>query len=127
MVLAFAACEKKQAATQVPPSSPAAQTAPPAASPPVSATEPAQTAPPTPGYEQAAPDTGQPSGAPGAPGAPGSSGASGASTEYTVGEGDTLSSIARAHGLNSRDIATWNNLKDPNRIHQGQTLRMTPE
>jgi lipoprotein NlpD len=45
---------------------------------------------------------------------------------YTVVAGDTLSGIARKHGLSRDDIANWNQLANPNEIRVGQTLRMTP-
>ncbi|MBI1889293.1 MAG: LysM peptidoglycan-binding domain-containing protein [Burkholderiales bacterium] len=44
---------------------------------------------------------------------------------YTVAAGDTLSGIARKHGLSQQDIVNWNNLANPNEIQVGQTLRMT--
>ncbi|HJV72794.1 MAG TPA: LysM peptidoglycan-binding domain-containing protein [Noviherbaspirillum sp.] len=50
---------------------------------------------------------------------------SGSSGEYTVSAGDTLSGIARDHGVNRADLARWNDIKDPNRIHPGQTLRFS--
>ena len=43
---------------------------------------------------------------------------------YTVKKGDTLYSIALEHGQSYRDIAAWNNLDDPNKIHVGQQLRI---
>jgi lipoprotein NlpD len=45
---------------------------------------------------------------------------------YTVKKGDTLYSIALEHGQDYRDVATWNNLDNPNRIRVGQQLRMSP-
>jgi len=45
---------------------------------------------------------------------------------YIVEKGETLYGIALAFGQNWRDIATWNDLKDPNRIKQGQRLRVLP-
>lgn len=69
----------------------------------------------------------------GTPGAPETSATSGASDssgsseeDYTVAPGDTLSSIARSHGVKYQDLANWNDIKDPNQIREGQTLRMTP-
>ncbi len=43
---------------------------------------------------------------------------------YTVKKGDTLYSIALEHGQSYRDIAAWNKLDDPNKIHVGQQLRV---
>lgn len=65
------------------------------------------------------------SGASGTSGTSGTAGTSGTSADYVVTRGDTLSGIARQRGLNSQDIAQWNNIQDPNRIQEGQTLRMT--
>ena len=44
---------------------------------------------------------------------------------YTVRRGDTLLRIALDHGQNYRDIVAWNNLRDPDDIKVGQTLRIT--
>ena len=41
---------------------------------------------------------------------------------YTVSSGDTLSSIAARHGLNMKDLASWNSIADPNKINIGQKL-----
>lgn len=88
--------------------------------PPVTATEPAQPTPQASATEPAKPAT------PATPPATTkSSGSSGSADEYTVAEGDTLSSIAQQHGMNYQDLATWNNLQDPNMIRPGQTLRLT--
>jgi lipoprotein NlpD len=44
---------------------------------------------------------------------------------YTVKQGDTLFSIAKAHGVDYRELAAWNNI-DPASIKVGQQLRLTP-
>jgi lipoprotein NlpD len=41
---------------------------------------------------------------------------------YVVRAGDTLYSIAFRYGLDQREIATWNNLRNPNQIVAGQRL-----
>jgi LysM repeat protein len=46
--------------------------------------------------------------------------------QYKVATGDTLSGIAKKHGLKYQDIAKWNNIQDPRRIQPGQTLRLHP-
>lgn len=51
--------------------------------------------------------------------------ASGGAGYYTVKKGDTLYSIALEHGQSYRDIAAWNKLDDPNKIHVGQQLRIS--
>jgi lipoprotein NlpD len=45
---------------------------------------------------------------------------------YTVKRGDTLLRIALDHGLEYRELATWNAIENPNRIEVGQVLRLTP-
>lgn len=45
---------------------------------------------------------------------------------YTVKQGDTLFSIARANNVPLRDFAAWNNLEIPYVITIGQQLRLTP-
>ncbi|MAF81784.1 MAG: peptidase M23 [Proteobacteria bacterium] len=46
---------------------------------------------------------------------------------YTVRKGDTLYGIALAFGQNWRDIASWNNLTDPDKIKVGEKLRVVPK
>ena len=41
---------------------------------------------------------------------------------HTVKRGDTLVSIALQYGLDYRDLVTWNNIANPNRIEIGQVL-----
>lgn len=41
-----------------------------------------------------------------------------------VKKGETLHSIALDQGLDYKELATWNNLEDPNRITVGQQLRI---
>ena len=55
---------------------------------------------------------------------PGTAGAAGAG-EYTVAPGDTLGGIARRHKLNPGDLASWNNIQNPDRIEKGQKLRLS--
>ena len=43
---------------------------------------------------------------------------------YQVKRGDTLYSIALEHGADFREIAQWNHLDNPNRIREGQLLRI---
>jgi lipoprotein NlpD len=45
---------------------------------------------------------------------------------YTVKPGDTLIRIALESGQNWRDIASWNNLENPNLIEVGQVVRVVP-
>lgn len=44
---------------------------------------------------------------------------------YTVKRGDTLHQIALEHGLDYRDLASWNGIENLNVIRVGQTLRLT--
>ncbi len=43
---------------------------------------------------------------------------------YTVRRGDTLSSIARRHGVSTKDLARWNGLKTKSRLKAGQRLTL---
>lgn len=43
---------------------------------------------------------------------------------YVVKKGDTLYSIALDHGLDYRDLVSWNALENPNLIRVGQPLRV---
>ncbi|CAB3779785.1 hypothetical protein LMG28688_00925 [Paraburkholderia caffeinitolerans] len=45
---------------------------------------------------------------------------------YRVKPGDTLYRIALENGQNYRDVATWNNLTNPNQIEVDQLLRVAP-
>lgn len=66
----------------------------------------------------------------------GASGCSGRSTNeflgnwdshaYTVKSGETLHAIAWRYNLDYLDVAKWNNLKSPYKIHAGQRLTLSP-
>jgi len=45
---------------------------------------------------------------------------------HRVKRGETLYGIALENGQDHRDIARWNTIEDPNRIREGQLLRVTP-
>ena len=45
---------------------------------------------------------------------------------YVVQRGDTLLSIARANGVDHRELAALNNIENPGRIFVGQQLRLRP-
>ncbi|CAH2771159.1 MAG: Murein hydrolase activator NlpD [uncultured Caballeronia sp.] len=45
---------------------------------------------------------------------------------YRVKQGDTLYRIALENGQNYRDIASWNNMTNPNQIEVDQLLRLAP-
>lgn len=45
---------------------------------------------------------------------------------YRIQSGDTLFKIAFEYGLDSRDLAVWNELPDPSHIRSGDLLRMNP-
>ncbi|WGD81779.1 N-acetylmuramoyl-L-alanine amidase [Bacillus subtilis] len=53
-----------------------------------------------------------------------SGGSSGSGTTYTVKKGDTLSAIAKEHGVSVANLQKWNNIKDPNKITVGQKLKL---
>jgi hypothetical protein len=46
------------------------------------------------------------------------------SSGYTVVKGDTLSAIGKKFGVNWRDIASLNQVKNPDLIHPGQVFRI---
>jgi lipoprotein NlpD len=46
--------------------------------------------------------------------------------EVVVQKGDTLFALAFQHGLDYRDLASWNNLPSPDNIQVGQILRLNP-
>ena len=109
------------------PAPPTAATTPSEPAPPMAATTPSQPAAPSQAQTGSSTEPAAPSGtaaqAPAA--APAAGQTSGSSGEYTVAAGDTLSSIARDHGLKYQDVARWNNIQNPNRIQPGQSLRLT--
>ena len=72
-----------------------------------------------------APGAGSPAPKPAAPAATAPPAVVAAGT-YVVKRGDTLYGIALDHGHDYRDIATWNNLANPNQIQIGQVLRVIP-
>lgn len=51
-------------------------------------------------------------------------GGDGPGGSYTVARGDTLYGIAFRHGVNYRDLASWNNIQSPYTIYPGQELRL---
>ncbi|CAN2247498.1 N-acetylmuramoyl-L-alanine amidase [Bacillus vallismortis] len=53
-----------------------------------------------------------------------SSSSSSSGSTYTVKKGDTLSAIAKEHGVSVANLQGWNNIKDPNKITVGQKLRL---
>ncbi|GAB2494584.1 peptidoglycan DD-metalloendopeptidase family protein [Arenimonas alkanexedens] len=46
--------------------------------------------------------------------------------QYLVRAGDTLYGIAFRHGLDYREVATWNRIPAPFTIYPGQSLRLAP-
>lgn len=52
--------------------------------------------------------------------------ATGQAVYYTVQAGDSLGRIAAQYGQSWQDIATWNNLSDPNVLSVGQVLLVVP-
>lgn len=46
---------------------------------------------------------------------------------YKVGSGDTLSKIAKQHGLSVQELVDMNGIKDANKIQIGQVLKLKPE
>jgi lipoprotein NlpD len=46
--------------------------------------------------------------------------------DYVVRSGDTLYSIAWRHGLDTRELAAWNGISNPDRIYVGQRLALAP-
>ncbi len=80
--------------------------------------EPAPDPPPAPAT-QTAPQAGP------EPSTPNSEKAKLTDGKHIVAKGDTLYSVAKKNGLNYRDLAKWNNLKDPRRLRVGQELRLT--
>ncbi|MEJ2514761.1 MAG: peptidoglycan DD-metalloendopeptidase family protein [Gammaproteobacteria bacterium] len=49
-----------------------------------------------------------------------------ASGIHVVQPGQNLHKIAWRYGLDWRDLAAWNRLRDPSRIYPGQEIRLTP-
>jgi LysM repeat protein len=45
---------------------------------------------------------------------------------YVVKRGDTLYSIARRHGVSMWKLASYNNIRNPNRIYVGQVIHIPP-
>ncbi|MCC2929064.1 N-acetylmuramoyl-L-alanine amidase [Bacillus sp. LBG-1-113] len=55
---------------------------------------------------------------------PSSSASKAAGSTYTVKKGDTLSAIAKEHGVSVANLQSWNNIKDPNKITVGQKIKL---
>uniref|UniRef100_UPI0035E3C1E7 LysM peptidoglycan-binding domain-containing protein n=1 Tax=Listeria booriae TaxID=1552123 RepID=UPI0035E3C1E7 len=43
---------------------------------------------------------------------------------YTIKSGDNLSKIASRYGTTVKQLQTWNNIKDANKIYAGQKIRV---
>ncbi|MDL5613090.1 N-acetylmuramoyl-L-alanine amidase [Bacillus halotolerans] len=56
---------------------------------------------------------------------PSSSASKASGSTYTVKKGDTLSVIAKEHGVSVANLQKWNNSKNPNKIKVGQVLKLT--
>jgi LysM repeat protein len=65
---------------------------------------------------------GKPAGSPADPG--GETGTQSGTGSYTVRKGDTLTSIAKAHGTTTAKLTSLNSLKDPDKLVPGQTLKV---
>ena len=48
-------------------------------------------------------------------------------TIYVIKKGDTLSSVARAHGITLKQLADYNNIKNVNSVSIGQKLKIPPK
>ncbi|MCY9242105.1 peptidoglycan-binding protein [Bacillus spizizenii] len=55
---------------------------------------------------------------------PSSSASKASGSTYTVKKGDTLTAIAKEHGVSVANLQSWNNIKDPNKIKVGQKLNL---
>ncbi|MGK0188637.1 MAG: lysozyme [Verrucomicrobiales bacterium] len=51
--------------------------------------------------------------------------ASGGSTLHTIRKGETLSAIARRHGVTVTNLREWNGISDPSKLQVGQKIRLT--
>ena len=45
---------------------------------------------------------------------------------HVVSKGETLSGIAKKHGIELNNLVSWNSIKNPDKIRVGQTLRLSP-
>lgn len=101
LCLALAACGKKDE----PPPPPAA---------PVATPEPAPIAPPPQASSEVPPAKVEPAQA-----------SVNKVDKHVVARGDTLYRIAKQHGLDHRELAQWNDIKEPRRLRVGQELRLS--
>jgi LysM repeat protein len=115
--------QSETAAPAEPPSAQSAPAAPPIAEPTPKAVEPSKAAPATGAASKRSaaapskPAVAQPPAA--------NQKTAQAPGQYTVVKGDTLYSIARKHRVNVRDLAKWNDIKDPAQIRVGLQLRLS--
>ncbi|MFC4727027.1 transglycosylase SLT domain-containing protein [Coralloluteibacterium thermophilus] len=61
------------------------------------------------------------------PAEPGAAATATAGAAYTVKRGDTLSAIARSHGLRVADLLRWNQLTQASILRPGQEIRLAPQ
>lgn len=107
------ACGERKAPEPAAP--PPTMVAPDTAAPPPSAPPPAPIAAPEPAPSPAA-----------MPSASSGETHAAAAGTYVVVAGDTLYGIATKHGVKPKDLARWNGIKDPRRLHVGQKLKLAP-
>lgn len=94
--------------------------------------QPAPVAPASPPASEAAAPQAEPSPAVAPPEAitkpalPGGEKAKSAAGKHIVAKGDNLYRIAKQHGLNHRNLAKWNDIKDPRGLRVGQELVLAP-
>ncbi len=43
---------------------------------------------------------------------------------YTIQSGDTLTAIGRKYNVSVNDLVAWNNIKNPDLIYAGDTLKI---
>jgi nucleoid-associated protein YgaU len=101
LLISFACGKKEEPVPETPPAPPAAPKMEPSSAP--------LPPPPSPEPSKASDEKAEPAG-----------------SNYIVVRGDTLYDIAKKNGLSYRELAKWNEIKNPRRLRVGQELSLTP-